>query len=354
MTESTRDEITAIHNVRVFNGLEIGEPTSVIISGGLIGCSNDKATKIIDAEGAVLLPGLIDCHIHLDGPTDLIQMAKAGVTTALDMGTWPATKVDSMRGIKGVTDIRSAGLPATTAGSVHSRIPSLPHDALVAGPDDAERFVLARIAENADYIKLIADVPGPDQQTLDAIVGAAHKHNKLVVAHAVATEATSMAQNAGADFITHVPVNGAMTSEQVNQMATDKGISVPTLVMMKKTARRFGKCYETCIKSVAALHAAGVPILAGTDANKSRGVPANVDHGTSMYEELELLIECGLSETEALRAATFLPAKHFGLHDRGRIEPGFRADLILISRGVSGVIQALKQDKRVWIAGQEI
>lgn len=354
MEETPPYAITALRNVRVFNGHTIGEPSTVIIDGGYIGTPYRAPTQTIDARGGVLLPGLIDCHIHLDGPDDLKQMANSGVTTALDMATWPIEKLNSLRGRENVTDIRGCGVPATTPGSNHSRIPTMPTDALVSGPADAERFVIARIAEGADYIKVIADVPGPDQDTLDAIVGAAHQRNKLVIAHAVSKKATSMAQHAGVDFVTHAPMDEAMTDDEVNQMREEKRISIPTLIMMKSTALRLGTDYGNCSKTIKALHRAGVPILAGTDSNKAKGVPANVTHGISMHEELELLVESGLSVIEALQAATCLPAKYFSLKDRGRIEPGLRADLVLVRGNLATDITAIRKIERVWIAGKEV
>jgi imidazolonepropionase-like amidohydrolase len=71
------------------------------------------------------------------------------------------------------------------------------------------------------------------------------------------------------------------------------------------------------------LHAAGVPLLAGTDAPNP-----GTTHGASLHREL--LVNAGLTTTEALAAATSVPARIFGLRDRGRIAPGMRADLLLV------------------------
>ena len=168
-----RSEKIALTNVRVFDGRELRGPTTVVIEGGIVG--NDSAgARIIDAGGATLLPGLIDAHVHLLKEEHLQQLADFGVTTALDMGAWPPSMVDSLRNRTGMADIRSAGIPATTAGSTHSHLPGYPAGELVDGPTGAARFVTDRIAEGADYIKLIADIPGPDQETLDALVATSH------------------------------------------------------------------------------------------------------------------------------------------------------------------------------------
>ncbi|KAJ5397047.1 hypothetical protein N7509_005160 [Penicillium cosmopolitanum] len=352
-TATQENPVTAITNVRVFDGQRICDPSTVFIDGELIGGPDAIPNRTIDAQGAILLPGLIDCHIHLHGPEDLARMTEFGVTTALDMATWPIELLQSLRGREGVTDIRGCGVAATAPGSVHSRIPTLPRDALVSNAVEAKRFVTDRIAEGADYIKIVADVPGPDQETLNALVANAHLGDKLVVAHAVSLTATEMSQLAGVDFITHAPLDGVITDQDIQRMLESKRISIPTLTMMIGVARATGRDFENARKTVAALHLAGVPILAGTDSNKAAGVPSNVSHGISLHEELALLVDCGLSTTEALRAATSLPAKYFGLNDRGVIKPGYRADLILIQDNPIEDIKATRSITRVWIAGQE-
>jgi imidazolonepropionase-like amidohydrolase len=83
------------------------------------------------------------------------------------------------------------------------------------------------------------------------------------------------------------------------------------------------------------------------------GIPFSPRHGESLHDELELLIDAGLSTVAALRAATVLPAQHFGLHDRGVIEPGRRADLLLIDGDPIADIHATRKIRRVWCAGVE-
>jgi imidazolonepropionase-like amidohydrolase len=110
--------------------------------------------------------------------------------------------------------------------------------------------------------------------------------------------------------------------------------------------------YAAAKESVTLLHKAGVPILAGTDANQSP--MAAVKHGEALHRELELLVDAGLSNEEALRAATSLGAQCFRLADRGVIAVGKRADLVLVGRNPVDNIAATKDIKRVWIAGEEI
>jgi imidazolonepropionase-like amidohydrolase len=358
-------EKIALTNVRMFDGRALRGPTTVVIEGGIVG--NDSAgAQVIDAYGAVLLPGFIDAHVHLLNEKHLQQLAAFGVTTALDMGAWPPSMVDSLRNRTAMADIRSAGIPATTAGSAHSHLPGYPAGELVDGPAGAARFVADRIAEGADYIKLIADIPGPDQETLDALVATSHQHGKRTVAHAASTAAIEMALHAGVDMLTHVPLDRLLTESTAARILAQKCVSIPTLTMMKGVVDRSaaaaasqpageaaGLNYEAARGSVTELHRAGVPILAGTDANAGAGIPFSPRHGESLHDELELLIDAGLSTVEALRAATVLAAHYFGLHDRGVIEPGRRADLVLIDGDPIADIRATRKIRRVWCAGVE-
>ena len=365
------DATTVLTQVRIFDGEELHAPGTVVIQDGLIaavtegpaGSIGDRAADragagdLLDCGGAVLLPGLIDAHIHLTGDDVLRLLADHGVTTGLDMGTWPPARVDSFRNAVGDADIRSSGAPAAAPGGVQSHMPGFPPESLLTGPEQAEQYVTRRIAEGADYIKVIAERPGTaalDQATLDALVRAAHAHGKRVIAHAAAADAVESAQQAGVDVVTHAPLDRPLDDAAVARMVADGRICVPTLTMMEGVARNLGHLglnYDAARASVTAMHRAGVPILAGTDANTAPGAPAAVPHGSSLHRELELLVEAGLSTREALRAATVLPARYFGLADRGVIAPGLRADLVLIDGDPLADITATTRIARVWCAG---
>lgn len=101
-----------------------------------------------------------------------------------------------------------------------------------------------------------------------------------------------------------------------------------------------------------ALHQAGVSIVAGTDANDAPGVPASVPHGRSLHDELDLLVDSGLTPLEALRSATSAAADGFALGDRGRLREGLRADVLLVTGDVrSG---AHRDVHATWTAGRRV
>jgi len=75
------------------------------------------------------------------------------------------------------------------------------------------------------------------------------------------------------------------------------------------------------------MHERGIPIGAGTDTPIGFALP-----GHSLHDELDLLVRAGLSPLEALGSATVRPAEFFGLqNEMGRVEVGYRADLVLLS-----------------------
>jgi hypothetical protein len=105
--------------------------------------------------------------------------------------------------------------------------------------------------------------------------------------------------------------------------------------------------FDLCSTIVRELHAAGVVLLAGTDLGTPFQVP-----GISLHDELSLLVKAGLSEMEALQAATRNPARAFGLADQGTIEKGMRADFVLLDANPLTSIENVRQVRTVVANGR--
>ncbi|KAI0845734.1 putative hydrolase [Daldinia vernicosa] len=366
--------VTIIKHVRVFDGETVTGPKSVVIEGSRIGDDaladdpDPSGTVVVDGTGCTLLPGLIDCHVHIRDEAQLASCASFGVTTVCDMASIPLEKYVKLRAAKTPTTWLSSSLPAYEENSRHGKLFKLggvSPDNAVHNIDEVAKFMQNRIDEGVDYIKVIADFPGHEQDVLNKIQAEAKKHGKMTVAHTAQYLAFERGLQADFDVLTHVPMDKALDDKIVDKMVSQKTITVPTLSMMEAMTSSWimwaaswvmpglrGRKFQYSLDSVTAIRNAGVPILAGTDANNSGIV--KVVAGKALHHELELLVRAGLSPVEALRAATSLAAQHFSLPDRGRVSPGLRADLILVEGNPDEDITATQKISRVWSNGDEV
>jgi len=158
------------------------------------------------------------------------------------------------------------------------------------------------------------------------------------------------------DVLTHIPY-APLPQSIIDTMAARRTVIIPTIVMMQGIESRIKERnpaatidLQNVFTSVARMHEAGITILAGTDANDRSHAPYQLPHGVSLHDELEHYVRCGLTPVAALQSATSLPADIFGLHDRGRIEAGRRADLLMVEGDPTIDIGAIRNIKKVWIS----
>lgn len=389
-------QATAIRNVCIFDGERILQRGTVVFQDGVITAVGDESAipsgaQVIDGEGQTLLPGLIDAHTHVWGEA-LKQALIFGVTTELDMFMDQnlARQIKEQQAAGGgldMADLRSAGTAVTAPGG-HCTEYGIPIPTITA-PEEAQDFVDARIAEGSDYIKVICEdgkitghpFPTISRETLAAVIAAAHKRGKLAVVHITTYQDARAAIAAGADALAHLFVDEFPDADFGQFVAGHHAFVIPTLTVLESLCgtpsgaslstdarltpyfepwdgsqlqgafpRRAGAQvqpnYAVAQEAVRQLKAAGVPILAGTDAPNP-----GTQHGVSIHRELELLVQAGLMPLEALAAATSLPAAKFGLHDRGRIAVGLRADLLLVSGDPVSDITATRAIAGVWKRG---
>jgi imidazolonepropionase-like amidohydrolase len=352
----------AIENVRIFDGTKLTEPKTIVIENGLIS-EKTSGDTVFDGNGRALLPGLIDSHVHANSAENLALAAKSGITTMFDMANPVPEVTDSLRNRMGTTQILSCYYPALAGDDL-----GMPPNSIVASAPDAERYVSEVVDLGADYIKIILASPTKVRlnppvwkpEILSAVVNSAHKHGKKTVAHVTASDTYRAAINAGVDILTHVPMVKPLPMPVIKEMANKGIVDIPTMVMMggiisavKKMSRFAPLNFKSVVKSVRKMRKSGITILTGTDANDIDGVPAQVPHN-SLRKELEFLVEAGFSPTEALRSTTILSAKVFGLSDRGAIEIGRRADLVLVDGDPTVNIKSVAAVKMVWIGGLPI
>ena len=320
----------------------------------------------IDLGGKMILPGLIDCHIHItmdgspDPMTKTITMPKAdltlmsadlakktvfgGVTTVRDMGSEGTVDLAIRKAVTsglvvGPRLLASAQVVCMTGG--HGWQFGREAD----GPDQVRKAAREQLKAGADQVKLMATggvmtpgvEPGAAQLTEDELragIEEAHKTGRLTATHAQGSDGIMNAVRAGIDSIEH----GFFLTDEIIELMIKKGTSlVPTLSaihfivkhgveagvpeFMVEKARRV---QEPHIESMMKAKGAGVRIGMGTDA----GTPFN-EHGKNL-RELDLMVRAGFNPTEVLVAASKTAAEVIGLADEiGTIEPGKEADLIV-------------------------
>lgn len=308
------DDVTAVTSARVL-GRGDGESCDVVLRDGLIERiepagsvrSGEITGEVVDGRGHILVPGLIDTHVHLTDHSELDATARAGVTTVVDLGTHPDSLVASLRQRArdfAVSEVFSAGSAASAPGSTQIAMMGFPEESGVDGPDDAERYLQWRVDNDSDLIKIIIEdpeattVPALSPEALAALVDGAHRRGLLTVAHVVTAQSFARALEAGVDVPTHAPFDRVVPDEVLEGMVERGSAASPTLIMMRTMARaRLGedadRAFGVSIDAVRRMHQAGVSVVAGTDANSTAFAP--VPHDGSLHDELALLQEAGLT-----------------------------------------------------------
>ena len=388
-------ETLVLSGARIIDGTG-AEPVrgrSVVVEKGVIAAVVEDARAPrgngVDLAGHTLLPGLINCHVHLclgaeadpvrplrEEPLGLTaikallrarETARAGVTTVRDLGGREYVEIAVRRAIQeGLIDgprILAAGRPVCMTGG-HGHWLAREAD----GPDDARKAVREQLKAGADVIKIIATggvmtpgvEPGSPQLTLEemrAAIEEASRAGRRTAAHAMASSGISDAIAAGITSIEH---GIYLTEEIVAHMRRDGTFLVPTLNAPAAIAsgglaagipdfmvRKSEVVVPAHVASFQLAHRAGVRIAAGADS----GTPLNF-HG-SLLPELTLMVKYGMTPLEAIRAATVTAADCLGLGEvTGRVAPGYAADLIAVAGDPAERIEVLADLKLVLVSGR--
>lgn len=365
--------------------------------------------EVISTEGMSVLPGLWDMHVHLmiNGhadythwdktypaqfepvimPASALQLLKAGVTSARDLG---APLEASIR----VRDRINAGeIPGPTMYMSGPFIQHAPYPGTelfrwgVKGPADATAKVGQLAKAGVDVIKLIDQ----DQMTMEevrAVVAEAHRHGLPVVAHAHRPEEIRRGLEAGVDVFEHTGLSSApeypddivrLLRERTANMAAGPLFWTPTieglfnyeyirdnpehiddpawheglppaivddirqsvahperLPYFQMTPQR----RPTLTRKFAQLREAGIILLVGTDS----GIPMKF-HSSSTWRELDAWVNIlGVSPMETIRAATYWPSVAMKVdRDVGTVSPGKYADIIAVRGDVLRYISLLQR-----------
>ncbi|MDE0257514.1 MAG: CIA30 family protein [Gammaproteobacteria bacterium] len=384
------EETFAIVDVTAFDGEAFRQGWDVWVEDGRIRHAGQRLDlpedlPRVDGRGHTLIPGLIDGHVHSFLST-LGDALRFGVTTVLDQSTDPAfaaamrpAREEVARGTQ--ADLFSAGMTAT-APDGHGTQYGIPVETLT-GPDEAAEWVRARKAEGSDWIKIIyedgsafdMEIPSLDGETVAAVIAAAHAEGLAAVVHVSTLETALEAMAFGADGLVHVWRDEVVSEADARRFAEADIFVVPTLSVMvsaddpavaelvRETDEamlspiqrqtldgRFpgglGEGGRVAMENVRRLRAAGVRLVAGTDApNPGTGA------GISMHGELRLLARAGMGSAEALAAATSVAADAVGVAERGRIAEGHLADLVLVRGDLEEDVSRSHDIAAIWKDG---
>jgi cytosine/adenosine deaminase-related metal-dependent hydrolase len=393
-TTSARLPVTVIEHVTVVpmtdGGASIPDATVVIESGRITALQGPvpRDAVRINGRGKWLIPGLMDMHVHL--PSDQLLPDSEPPRNAPPRVTFDTQDIMTLYVANGVTHIMNMDADAIAIGrrneiaSAKVLGPTMALAALIDGkrqdgrvaltPADGRQAVRDAKAEGYGFIKLYSRL---DVETFLAINDESRRQGMKVLGHipdafkgqveramvpdfmiahaeelakhspefsdADATRFAERARASGA-ALTGTLTTMRWISSQVKSL--DELRALPTLQYLHPIVRRqwidrnsyiggssdkriayFERMVDFNRRLVGAFRAAGVPVVAGTDALNPGCVP-----GFAMHDELEMLRAAGLSNEEALAAATRVPATWMGvLADRGTIEVGKRADLVLLN-----------------------
>lgn len=387
-------------------GAPAQENMSVLVENGRIAQIAPQGTipadgaTVIDAPDKTLIPGLIDVHFHLfllllnpvGGSAEVTHMTdemvatkvfkaanaakvwlQMGVTTVRDAGAGQFMAVAMKEAIRdgytpGPRVVASGPLIAQTGGF---RPGSGGHGVEVTGVDEARREARLHLKAGVDVVKIygastigggggrLISEPGWTQFTVEemrAIVEEAHKPGRLTSCHTGSAQSIKNAILAGVDFIDHATF---MDQECIDMLLETNTPIVPTQAIAwslenfgekmgfgPHIAKTSAKVSVESMKCLANAYRQGVKIAAGTDADNPHA---------SLAKECELLTQIGMSNMEALLAATKTAAEILRLDGSiGTIEAGKIADLVLLDRSPLDDIRNLTTVARVFQSGKEV
>ena len=400
------DGLTVIRNARVFDSVEgrLGAPSDVYVVRDRItavfpaGSPTTDADNEIDAGGRVLLPGLFDMHAHVFDKWEGALHLAAGVTTVRDMGNDNATLQEL---IDQVGRGEVLGPQVVPCGFLEGESPFSARNGFVVSTLEQARHAIDWYAQRGyPQLKIYNSFP---KEILAETVAYAHERGLRVSGHVPVFLRAQDVVDAGFDEIQHInqlmlnfmvgpttdtrtlerfrlpaeqtaeldfdsaPVQDFIASLKANDVAVDPTLATFDYIRQRAgetskayaavvdhmplslqrqfrsaemdipdeaTARRYDRSYGKMVEFVGRLHEAGVTVLPGTDAIA----------GFTLHRELELYVQAGMTPVEALQSATSVAARVARLGaDRGRIAPGYRADLVLVDGDPTTDIGAMRR-----------
>ena len=373
--------------------------TDILVEDGQItGLGKTPATgvDVVDLDGAYLLPGFIDCHVHicvdtasgdpnnpwrdaLPGTITLWaagaakRMLHCGVTTAREVGGWDYHEIAVREAVNAGwiegPRLFCAGRILTQTTSTKPYFSGMYQEC--DGADEVRKGARKQLAQGADLIKIMASgaMTSTKYERADAIqyrpdeiraaVEIATDNYTHVAAHAHATDAIRYAAECGCRSVEH----GTYGNEEVYALMKQHGtFLVPTIcvssamlndervsaTMPQHIHDRYTGLRDMRIANISLAHKLGVKIAMGTDV----GTPGN-HAGDNMQEPIMMVTHCSMSPAQTIYASTWNPACLLGREDKlGSIEVGKIADIIAVKENPLENIEILRNVDFVMKDGQ--
>lgn len=391
--------LIVVEDGKIADLLPVESAEAQAIVAGLV--AENAMTRYTDLSDKTVLPGLIDLHTHLSGdpsgefwraattPPEYYTLiaaknagitVRAGFTTVRDLGSRTdqvtqmlrrATAEGLIPGPRVITSGRTIAIiggHGDTNGFTQHVNDAITSDFTCTGPVECSEKVRLASKYGADLIKITATGGVLSQQgrgleehftaeEMKAIVDTAKLLGLKVAAHAHGARGIEAAAKAGVHTIEHGTYIDDAAAKAMNASGTTL---IPTLMAFEGIKKNLGKGFytpvvEEKIRAVSLIadtiveraRANGVKIAFGTDA----GVfPQGENAG-----EFALMVKGGMSNREALAAATTVAAEIVGMADEiGKLAPGFSADLIAVDGNPLADVTVLEDVKFVMVRGRII
>jgi imidazolonepropionase-like amidohydrolase len=389
-----------IRDARVFTGTEIMDRASVLLQDGRIrdlvaGTVEARdGAAVVDGTGTTVLPGLIDCHVHLKGlhhsssgsrdfgPGRVVSdtvavldrlpaLAREGIAVVRDCG-YPHAGIFAIRAAADRPDgprpwprlmLSGQGLCASGGHGAASAIE-------VDGTDEVRRAVRLLAKSGADWVKLMmtggtatpGELVSDVQFTVDeasAAVDEAHRRSRRVSAHCSNLPGTIAALDAGVDSIEHgIDLDGATVRRMADsgtwlspalRCTEVEGIAEPDSGIPDYIRSKGAEIYRRQMESFQRACAANVRVVVSTDAQQSY-LPLGIQ---TLVEEMQVMARLGMPVQAVLQAATSSAAEMLGIgQDHGRIRAGARADLLIVEGDPLADLSTLTRPKMVFLGGR--
>ena len=376
---------------RILSVESLGEGTDVAAAAEAAG------VPAIDATGQFIVPGLINVHGHVGGtwiPGSGVEYAEYAVSDLARNARFGVTTVNSLGGDREpVFAIRDASWRAEVPNSPRARLLVAGPVVTGASPEEVTAGVDAAAAMGPDWIKIRVDdnlgtTTKMSPESYGAVIARAAEHGLRVASHLFYHDDAKGLLRAGTGMVAHSIRDEAIDDETIGLFHETGVCYVPTLTREVSTyayggrpdffddpflmsdvdsaqvatvsdparqerirasgaAEAYGRALEIAQSNLALLAEAGVPIAFGTDSG-----PVGRFQGYFEHMEMTLMAEAGLSPAQILRSATGVAADCLDRDDIGTLEPGRRADFVLLRSNPMEDVANVRSIEGVWVGGE--